>query len=196
MPELPPLAPLLQARATLDSFDVWYEAHFDYVWRSLKRLGVAQADLGDLTHDVFVVAWRQRDVIDPTRPLRPWLFGVCFRTASAHRRRSWFKFGKHAVANEPADWRPSPEHAALVRAELEALNLALAEVPIKQRAVLLLHDFDEAPATEVASALGIPLKTVYSRLDAGRKRFRQCYRQQELLQTARQRLTTSTGECS
>jgi DNA-directed RNA polymerase specialized sigma24 family protein len=85
---------------------------------------------------------------------------------------------------DSADWRPGPEQTALLKADFESLTRAIARVPLKQRAVVLLHDFDETPAAEVAAALGIPLKTVYSRLDAGRKRFRIFYRQQELTRTA------------
>ncbi len=196
-----PLLPLTPAQTdprqhSLENFDGWYEAHFDYVWRSLKRLGVRASDLGDITHDVFVVAWRQRHHFDPERPVRPWLFGVCFRVSSSYRRRAWFRYALTAPEVEDTDWRPNPERSAVIRAELEAIQRALTRVPLKQRAVLLLHDFDETPAVEVASALGIPLKTVYSRLDAARKHFRQCYRLQELARSARGPVTAAAqGEC-
>lgn len=196
-----PLLPLTPARTnqrrhSLAVFDGWYEAHFDYVWRSLKRLGVRDSDLGDITHDVFVVAWRQRDHFDPERPVRPWLFGVCFRVSSSYRRRAWFRYSSAAPEVEETDWRPNPERSTVIRAELAHIQRALARVPLKQRAVLLLHDFDEAPAAEVASALEIPVKTVYSRLDAARKHFRQFYRLQELTGAARTPVTaTSPGEC-
>src|SRR5690606_12278766 len=164
-----PAPPIVDTKAApksaVDSFDDWYEGHFDYVWRSIRRLGVPDADVVDLAHDVFVLAWRRRHQLDPARPLRPWLFGVCFRMASAFRRRSWFRSLRHVVDGESADWRPGPEQTTLLKAELETLNRALAHVPLKHRAVLVLHDFEETPASEVALALGIPLKTVYSRLD-------------------------------
>lgn len=195
-----PLLPLTPAQTdpcehSLAEFDEWYEAHFDYVWRSLKRLGVRTADLGDITHDVFVVAWRQRHHFDPERPVRPWLFGVCFRVSSSYRRRAWFRHALMTADVEDADWRPSPERSAVLRDELEAVQRALVRVPLKQRAVLLLHDFDEIPALEVARALGIPLKTVYSRLDAARKHFRQFYRLQELTRAAPAAVTATPGEC-
>jgi RNA polymerase sigma-70 factor, ECF subfamily len=184
MPPAPPTLGSDESRHASDGFDDWYETHFDYVWRSIKRLGVPSSDVVDVTHDVFVVAWRQRHQLDPERPLRPWLFGVCFRLASAFRRRAWFRSLRHGVEMDSADWRPGPEQTALLKADFESLTRAIARVPLKQRAVVLLHDFDETPAAEVAAALGIPLKTVYSRLDAGRKRFRIFYRQQELTRTA------------
>src|SRR5690606_825587 len=137
-------------------------------------------DLVDLTHDVFFIAWKQRHGIDPQRPLRPWLFGVAFRVAAAHRRKFWLR----ATQTEPdlhlEDPGLGPEQRAIVRAELRRLQQALAKVPLRHRGVLLLHDFDEIPMSQAAVALGLPLKTAYSRLAAGRKRFRQAFRQAEL----------------
>lgn len=157
-----------------------YDEHFDYVWRSLKRLGIPSADLGDLTHDVFVVAWRQREVIDASRPLRPWLFGVAFRLAAAHRRKAWFRRIQAAPELDVEDPSLGPEQALIIQSELRRLQQALSRVPLRQRGILLLHDFDEVPMSDAATALGIPLKTAYSRLAAGRRRFRQAFRQAEL----------------
>lgn len=197
MPRLPatsaPLGPPCPPTAV--DFDAWYEAHFDYVWRSLKRLGIRSADLPDVTHDVFVVAWRQRTHFDETRPVRPWLFGVSFRVASVHRRRAWFRYAWTKSEVEQSDWRPGPERNAIVRAELATLQRALDQVPLKQRAVLLLHDFDEVSVADIATTLGLPVKTVYSRLDAGRKHFRQAYRQQELSRSPVEPKTAAPGDC-
>ena len=41
------------------SFVSLYREHFAYVWRALRRLGIRDADLPDLTHDVFVVVYRK-----------------------------------------------------------------------------------------------------------------------------------------
>lgn len=164
----------------VEGFEHWYETHFDYVWRSLRRLGVPLSDIGDLTHDVFVVAWQRRGSLDPERPLRAWLFGVAFRVASAHRRRSWFSRTDLEPEPQIADPGLTPEQATLIRAELAQLQAAIAKVPLRHRAVLLLHDFDEVPVADVAVALEVPLKTAYSRLAAGRKYFRRALRQAEL----------------
>ena len=41
------------------------------MWHTLRRLGVRQRDLADVTHDVFVTVYRRLDSYDPARPLRP-----------------------------------------------------------------------------------------------------------------------------
>src|SRR5688500_13501181 len=72
-------APSAPARPTLAEA---FERGFPYVHKSLRRLGVRDADLEDLAHDVFVVAHRQLERYDPERPLLPWLFGIAVRVAS------------------------------------------------------------------------------------------------------------------
>src|SRR5690242_276025 len=64
-----------------------FEADFDYVYRSLIRMGVSSADAEDLAQEVFLVMWRRRADWDAERPLRPWLFGVALRVAHEHRHR-------------------------------------------------------------------------------------------------------------
>ena len=158
-------------------FERWYCEHFDYVWNTLRRLGAATRDVPDLAHDVFLVAWQQQATLDQTRSIRPWLFGVAFRVHSAHRRRAWFRLRTYLEPPEPADPALDPERRALVDHELRLVNNALDRVGLPQRAVLLLHDFDQVEMNEVATALGISRKTAYSRLAAARARFRRAYRQ-------------------
>lgn len=161
-------------------FRNWYQAHIGYVWGSLRRLGVHPSDLADLSHDVFVVAWKQRAHMESSRPAKAWLFGVAFRIAAGHRRRSWFRKRKDADVELVTAPGFNPEEHAVQRAELNRLHAALEQVPLKLRGVLLLHDFDEVPLKDIASALDLPLQTVYSRLALARKRFRQAFRQGEL----------------
>ena len=46
---------------------------------------------------------------------------------------------------------------------------ALERIPLPRRAVLVMHDLDDVPVAEVASVLGIPLFTAYSRLRKARR---------------------------
>ena len=62
-----------------EAFRAIYDREFDYVWHSLRRLGIPARDLPDVTHDVFVKLHRSLVNYDTTRPFRPWLFGVLFR---------------------------------------------------------------------------------------------------------------------
>lgn len=94
---LPATAP--QATSPLDVGAV-YQREFDWVWHTLRRIGVAPRNLPDVTHDVFVVVHQRGHTYDPSRPLRPWLFGVAFRVARDHLRLGR---NRHESVGETAD---------------------------------------------------------------------------------------------
>src|SRR5687768_17145524 len=63
------------------------EQHFDFIWRTLRRLGVGEADADDATQEVFLVASRKLEEVAVTKE-RSFLFGTALRVASTHRRTS------------------------------------------------------------------------------------------------------------
>jgi len=152
------------------SFRDIFDSELSFVWNSLRRFGVADSDLEDVAHEVFVVVNRKLDEIDPERPLRPWLFAIAFRAASDYRKRAFRR--KEALIGEDVDRVDSSDAIDVVLERQQEKNLArraLLEVPEERRAVLVLHDFEEVSMHDVAAALGIPLKTAYSRLRIGRE---------------------------
>lgn len=156
---------------TLDNRDdaclAAYQSEFDYLMRTLQRLGVARSDLEDLAHEVFLILRRTWNAYDPARALKPYLFGIAFRVASSHRRRFWREV-PFAVVEEP-------DHALRPDQKLEAdqaralVLAALQRIPLDRRVVLIMHDLDEIPVQDVAAHLAIPLFTVYSRLRKARR---------------------------
>lgn len=149
-----------------ESFRV-YRRELDYLLGSLRRLGVPRHDVEDVLHEVFLVMLRRWNDYDKNRPLRPWLFGIAFRVASGHRRRgARLQLTDSLEAEDPGD-RPD-ELAAAVESRHHLLA-ALAKVPIERRAVLIMHDVDEASMRDIAEQLSIPLFTAYSRLRKARR---------------------------
>jgi RNA polymerase sigma-70 factor (ECF subfamily) len=149
------------------TFRALYEAELAYVLRSLRRLGVTEAESEELAHDVFVVVHRRWADYDTTRPVRPWLFGIAVRTAARALERSWRRHEQPAD-EEVLESAPAPSGPP---AEVRDLLLrALAQVEPDQRAVCILHDLDGHDAPDIAVVLGIPVNTVYSRLRLGRQR--------------------------
>lgn len=151
------------------TFDAVYEREFDYVWTTLRRMGVGESSLPDATHDVFVVVFRRLEDFDPSRPLRPWLFGIAYRVASDRRALAYNR--RETPAEIPdISVDDSNAEAALDRSQRRALvHDALEKVDEGQRAVLIAHDLEERPMAEIASELNIPVKTAYSRLRLARE---------------------------
>jgi len=148
-----------------------YAGELPYVWESLRRLGVREADLEDLAHDMFIALQRRLPDYDPARPLRPWLFGFALRVASDYRKSARVKLEVGAVPFDVADARPGAEERLAAREARDLILRALDRLTLEQRAVFALHDLDGCSMPEIADALGEPLNTLYSRLRAARVEF-------------------------
>ena len=57
-------------------FEKIYEAHASRVLRTLRRLGVRDADLEDVAQGVFVVVHRKLPEFAGRSSLKTWLFGI------------------------------------------------------------------------------------------------------------------------
>ncbi len=149
---------------------VAYEAHADYVWRCLCRLGVAQADLPDLLQEVFLVLHRRRDELDWSRPLPPLLWSIARGLAANYGRRH-FRRAERPLLNLEA--HPSsavaPEAHAIRRRQMRAAEDALAALPVEKRAVFVMFEVEGMSGKAIAEELGLALGTVHSRLHAARR---------------------------
>jgi RNA polymerase sigma-70 factor, ECF subfamily len=138
----------------------------DYIHRTLRRLGAARSEADDLAQDVFVALQKCWKVYDPRRPLRPYLFGIALRIAGAHHRKCNRTVPSGIIEIAPTD--AGPENALQTKQARALVLAALEHVPLPRRAVLVMYDLDEIPARDIASVLGIPTFTVYSRLRKAR----------------------------
>lgn len=154
-----------------NDFRAVYEAHFDYVYHTLRRLGVPDRDLEDLLHEVFFAFYRG-DTYDRGRPLKPWLFGIAFRVASDYRRRAQHRY---EVPGDKQDWvadgAPGADEQVAARQRRELVQAGLAALDLDKRAVFVMHDLDGHSMPEIAAVLSAPLNTLYSRLRLARGEF-------------------------
>ena len=63
-------------------FRAVYEAHFNFVWCSLRRLGVREADVLDQAQKVFLTAHFKLAEFEGRSQITTWLFGICQRVAA------------------------------------------------------------------------------------------------------------------
>lgn len=162
------LIPQPAPRVTMDEACLGaYQRELDYVYRTFRRLGTAPLEVDNLAQDLFLVLRRSLTEYDPTRPLRPYLFGIAFRIAAAHRRKQSREVAFGII--EVGDAGPGPDDALGAKQARGLVLAALARIPLPRRAVLVMHDLDDVPVAEVASALSIPLFTANSRLRKARR---------------------------
>lgn len=150
------------------TFERLFETQARFVWRVLARLGIPEADLPDVSQDVFLSAHRMLPTFEQRCAVTTWLYGICIRVASTHRRSLGRR--REQVIAEPSEGSPSSAwHSAEVAVHRERLERVLYSLPEEQAHVFVLYELEELSMSEVAAALGSPLQTAYSRLYAARK---------------------------
>jgi RNA polymerase sigma factor (sigma-70 family) len=160
---------IAQSGTTADAFHELFNRHFKGVHRYLaRRVGRDRAD--DLASQTFTIAFTRRTTFrtDATEA-RPWLLGIATNLPMNERRAE--QRSLEAVARIKAD--PLPPVAELADDGLDhEVAAALAELDPDQRDVLLLFAWGELSYEEIASALGIPVATVRSRMSRARSHLR------------------------
>ncbi|AKU99950.1 RNA polymerase sigma factor RpoE [Labilithrix luteola] len=154
--------------ASAISFDEVYRSELSYVLHSLRRLGVSDAELEDVAHDVFVSIHRHLGEFDRTRPLRPWVFAFVYRIARDHRRLARHQKEVGGSEEQAAALAPMPDEALDDERLRRILVEALDSLDIEKRRLIVMHDIDGTPVTEIAKVLDVPLNTAYSRLRLAR----------------------------
>ncbi len=147
--------------------------HVGFVWRSLRRMGVCDADLADAAQQVYLVAARKLSHIRSGRE-RGFLFQTVLRVAADFRRsrRRQRECGDALLADMEDDG-PGPDQVADERRRRAQLDRVLDSMPLELRAVFVLSEIEELAMAEIALLLDIPAGTVASRLRRARARFRQ-----------------------
>ena len=149
-----------------------YRDHYDFVWRSVRRLGLSDGEIDDAVQDVFMVVYRRLGDFEGRSTVRTWLFGIAMRVVKDHRRRGERAERRVRAYQDPAPAAgPCPEdQVSKVRAVALIDNL-LDCLDDDKRAVFILAEFEGMTAPEIAEALDVKLNTVYSRLRLARGRF-------------------------
>lgn len=149
-------------------FGALYAEHFRAVWRTLQRLGVHPGWVDDATQEVFVTAWKKWDDFEGRSTQRTWLLGIALRVASDTRRK---QRPTEEVSPELPMSGPGPESVAATNEVVRRVEQLLGKLDPERREVLLLVDVEGYSVPEVASATGVNLNTLYTRLRAARQQF-------------------------
>jgi RNA polymerase sigma-70 factor, ECF subfamily len=152
-----------------------FDEHARYVIRTLRHLGIKEADVEDVAQEVFVTVNRKLPEFEGRSKLRTWLYAICLRVASDHRRRAYV-VRERATENVPVDAGERTGNEPDTALESRAFVYELLEgIDEDKRAVLVLYEIEGLTMREVAEVVGCPLQTAYSRLHAGRELLRQAY---------------------
>jgi RNA polymerase sigma factor (sigma-70 family) len=163
------------SRQEPEQFTVLFRRHAPHLQRYVvRRLGHDAAD--DIVAETFLLAFRQRGSYDQTRPdARPWLYGIATHLIGRHRRaeirmyRALARTGADPVMEPFTDRVDDRVSASTASRRLAA---ALARLSQEHRDTLLLVAWGDLSYAEAATALGVPVGTVRSRMSRSRSRLR------------------------
>lgn len=130
-----------------------------------------------MAQETFMRAWERLHTFDPTQSFKAWIARVATNLAiDYHRARS-----RRPTLVELPDEETTPLQADAADPVLVAQNLddqrrllrALQEVPPLYRQALVLRFVEDLPNDEIATALGLPLGSVKTRIFRGRELLKQ-----------------------
>jgi RNA polymerase sigma-70 factor (ECF subfamily) len=147
----------------------------------MRHLGVPEKDVQDQSQEVFVAVFRGLAGFAGRSALRTWIYGICVRVASNHRRRAHVR-RERSVSEPPEQTSPADQLELFEQRQGHpALRRLLDTLDDDKRQVFVLYELEELSMKEVAEACGCPLQTAYSRLHAARRLLLEKYRESESL---------------
>jgi RNA polymerase sigma-70 factor (ECF subfamily) len=154
------------------SFGVLLDKHrlpvVHFLYRMIQNHAVAE----ELAQEVFLRVYRSRATYEPSAKFTTWLFRI-----ATHLALNSLRDGKHERLEERldetsgdmpvrqvADTRPSVEQSMVYRTRLDEVRRAVAALPEKQRAAVLMHKYQEMEYTQIAKVLDCSESAVKSLL--------------------------------
>jgi RNA polymerase sigma-70 factor, ECF subfamily len=144
-------------------------AHFAWLWRLLRRLGLHPSDVEDAAQQVFLVISRRLAVIEPGSE-QSFLFGVALRISTEHRRRRR-DVPTPDVELDVRKSSPAMEELLDQHRARKLLGEILDGMPLDLRTVFILFELEQMTKTEISRIVGIPEGTAVSRLRRARELF-------------------------
>jgi RNA polymerase sigma-70 factor (ECF subfamily) len=154
------------------SFGVLLDKHRSSVVHFLFRMVQNHAVAEELAQEVFLRVYRNRATYEPTAKFTTWLFRI-----ATHLALNSIRDGRHERTQERLDddsreipvrqvkdKRPSVEQSMVYQARLEEVRQAIATLPDKQRAAVLMHKYEEMEYSQIATVLSCSESAVKSLL--------------------------------
>jgi RNA polymerase sigma-70 factor (ECF subfamily) len=163
--------------SSASSYQPGSEADFERLYQTSygRILGTLTAMLGDraaaedCAQDAFERAYKKWDSWQPIAPAEAWVHRIAINAAVSYRRKMKLReVGEVIRRMGRPEGPPDPQEEI----ERRDLALALAKLPPKQAAAIVLRHYHGYTNRAIAQALGIPERTVASRLAIAKQRLR------------------------
>lgn len=147
-----------------------YDRHHEALRRFIARATSDGEDVDDLLHQTFLAAARTAARYDGRASCRPWLMGIAAQLLRRRRRALGRLLSARSSLSGTRDTTVDPRSALQTRSDVERALLRISEA---KRITFLMAELEGLSCPEIASALRIPIGTVWTRLHAARRELRQ-----------------------
>jgi RNA polymerase sigma-70 factor, ECF subfamily len=145
----------MAAAGNRDAFDVIVERHRRAVYQVCYRFVNNHEDASDLAQDAFVRAWRGLRNFKGQSALSTWLYRIAVNVCLNRVAAKTPAIEPIESAERVADLRSEGAAQAMIRGErADAVRRAIAKLPAKQRAALVLRTYHDMPHQQIADLLG------------------------------------------
>lgn len=149
------------------AFDELFENYYSRLFAFLFRLTRAHGAAEELANDVMLTLWKDAGRFRGESKVSTWIFGIAYRQALAYLKKRRLSFvsikdGDAMVGETDAQF----EREDWVRQGIQAL-------PPKQKLTVMLVYFLGLSCEETASASGVPVNTVKTRMFHARKNMKE-----------------------
>jgi RNA polymerase sigma-70 factor (ECF subfamily) len=154
------------------SFALLLEKYRVSVTHFLYRMVQDQPVAEELAQEVFLRVYKSRNTYEPTAKFTTWLYRI-----ATHLALNWLRDGKNergqerldevvedGPVRELPDRTPSVEQRMVHRVKVDEVRRAVAALPAKQRAAVLMHKYEEMEYSQIAKILSCSESAVKSLL--------------------------------
>lgn len=139
----------------------------------LLRSGTVPGVADEIVQETMLTVWRKAAYFDRTKAgASAWILTIARNLRIDHQRRARLVYLPDAGNENEAAPDPDAETLAIEREREAQVRAALATLSQEQLTIVRLSFFADAPHSEIAKALGIPLGTVKSRIRLAMTRLR------------------------
>lgn len=160
------------------------DRHKDRLFAVIMRLVGDEALAGDLVQDTFVKAFHGLDGFRMDASVGTWLVQIAIHTTRDHIRRMGRRYQRNLVSLEEVraidgltgaatTGDSDPSRGVEAREESDLLQLALADLPLEYRELIVLRHLEDVPYEEIAEMTGLSVGTLKVRAYRARRLLRE-----------------------
>jgi RNA polymerase sigma-70 factor (ECF subfamily) len=155
----------------MGAFEELVERHRMPVYRLARSITGNHHDADDAAQETFLRVFRSLGTYDPDRPFAPWLKRITYNTSlnTVRARKSRLRGMMEGDFPEVPDQSPGQSEKMEALQNAQNVDNAVLSLPGELRATLLLRAVEGMSYKDIATAMGVKIGTVMSRLSRARE---------------------------